>query len=75
MNGTSIASTKVLGNGPTSWNIAETGDFNGDGKSDILWVDNTGNVGIWFMNGTSISSVILYGNIGTNWAAQSLGAD
>src|SRR6266571_1663730 len=32
-------------------------DFNGDGKSDILWRNNTsGQNAIWLMNGTTISS-------------------
>ena len=26
----------------TSWQVAATGDFNGDNRSDILWRDNTG---------------------------------
>jgi hypothetical protein len=30
-------------------------DFNGDGKSDVLWADTGNNIGIWLMNGTSIS--------------------
>jgi hypothetical protein len=75
MNGTSIISATTLGNLPTSWNIAETGDFNGDGRSDILWVYNSGDVGIWFMNGTNVSSVTFYGSVGTNWTVQALGAD
>ena len=70
----SLSST-VLNNLPLSWTIGATGDYNGDGKSDILWVDNTGNVGIWFMNGNNVASVNFYGNLGTNWAVQSLGAD
>ena len=49
-------STTVLGNVPINWTIAETGDYNGDGKSDILWIDNTGNVGVWFMNGSGRTS-------------------
>jgi len=31
-----------------------TGDFDGDGKSDILWRQADGNVRIWFMNGRTI---------------------
>ena len=28
-----------------------TGDFNGIGKADVLWIDTLGNVGAWAMNG------------------------
>jgi hypothetical protein len=31
-----------------------TGDFDGDGKTDILWRDTSGNVAIWEMNGTTV---------------------
>ena len=27
---------------PTSWNVAGTGDFNGDGRDDILWRNDVG---------------------------------
>ncbi|PFH08111.1 VCBS repeat protein [Collimonas sp. PA-H2] len=34
------------------WSIYGVGDYDGDGKSDILWVDGTGkNYVMWFMNG------------------------
>jgi hypothetical protein len=32
---------------PASWSVAATADFNGDGKADILWRDNTGSTAIW----------------------------
>jgi hypothetical protein len=35
---------------------ANTHDFNGDGKSDIVWRDTSGNVSIWLMNGATVSS-------------------
>ena len=60
---------------PLTWSVAETGDSNGDGMSDILWIDKTGNVAVWFMNGKAVSSVTTYGNVGTTWSAQSLNAD
>ena len=70
-----ILSTKVLGAVGLNWSIAHTGDYSGNGKADILWVDNTGNVASWFMNGTTISAVVNYGNIGTSWAVQSLNSE
>jgi hypothetical protein len=36
-----------LGNIPTTWSIALTGDYNGDGMSDLLWRDTSGNTSIW----------------------------
>ncbi|MBF0317160.1 MAG: VCBS repeat-containing protein, partial [Nitrospirae bacterium] len=38
-----------------NWKIKDVGDYNGDGKSDILW-QNTQNglIYIWFMNGYTI---------------------
>jgi len=37
---------------PTNWKISGTGDFNGDGKPDILWRDaNDGLLYVWYMDG------------------------
>jgi hypothetical protein len=37
------------------WTPVGTGDFNGDGKTDILWRNiNTGQVVMWFISGTSV---------------------
>ena len=44
-------SGRGLGNVPATWTVVGTGDFNGDGKTDILWRDTIGNTAIWFMNG------------------------
>jgi hypothetical protein len=43
-------------------------DFNGDGKSDILWQNNsTGERVIWLMDGTSLLSSVSLGIVGTSW--------
>src|SRR4029078_3883644 len=42
----------AFSNVPTSWTIAGTGDFNGDGKDDVLWRSNTGQVSDWLATGT-----------------------
>jgi hypothetical protein len=65
-------SSTVYGTVPSQWSIAQTGDMNGDGTADLLWSDNSGNVGAWFMQGKTISAVAAYGNVGTAWSVQSL---
>ena len=42
---------------------AATHDFNGDGKSDILWRDTSNNIGMWLMNGPTISQSQVLGNV------------
>jgi len=42
-----------------NWSVAGTGDFDGDGKSDILWHNSaTGENLLWFMNGAAIVSAV-----------------
>jgi len=37
------------------WQPFGTGDFNGDGFADILWLNtSTGQAVVWFVNGTSV---------------------
>jgi Tannase and feruloyl esterase/FG-GAP-like repeat len=45
-----------------------THDFNGDGTSDMLWRDTSGNVGMWLMNGASVLSTAVLGNVPTTWS-------
>jgi hypothetical protein len=35
-----------LRNIPTTWSIVQTGDYNADRMSDLLWRDNLGNTSI-----------------------------
>jgi hypothetical protein len=59
----------------STWQIAQTGDYNGDSYSDLLWKDSSGNVAIWFMRGAAIASTIGLGNVGTSWTVQSANAE
>jgi hypothetical protein len=34
-----------------SWHVKDAGDFNADGKADILWQNDGGQAAIWLMNG------------------------
>ena len=59
MNGSTLLSAGAAAGGATvsaDWHIGSVADFNGDGKSDILWRNNSGAVAEWNMNGTAIAS-------------------
>jgi hypothetical protein len=48
-----------------------SGDYNGDGKADLLWQNaTTGDVAIWQVDGTVIatSAIIGHGPAGSGWA-------
>ena len=70
MDGAEFMLSVGLGSAPTTWSIVETGDFNGDGKSDILWHDTSGNVAIWFMNGAQVKRSAGVGNAPAVWSIQ-----
>ena len=36
--------------------VSPRADFNSDGKTDILWRRDDGNLGAWLMNGTTLIS-------------------
>ncbi len=62
-----MVASPVLGNPGPSWHAVGTGDFNGDGYSDILWQNTNGAVAIWEMNGAKVIASAVVGNPGTSW--------
>jgi len=50
-----------------------TSDFNGDGYSDILWQNTSGQVAIWEMKGTTVIGGGSLGNPGPSWHAIATG--
>ncbi|PAX53308.1 Calx-beta domain-containing protein [Brunnivagina elsteri] len=53
----------------TDWKIEGVGDFNNDGKIDIVWRNyRTGENAVWLMNNTTLNiGVYLSRNIDNNW--------
>ena len=67
MDGTHITGFAALPNPGPTWHVAEAGDFNGDGKSDILWQNDNGLPAIWTMDGTNITGFTALPNPGSDW--------
>ena len=85
MNGSQIASSQLLtSQGATvtlgsPWSVAGIGDFDGDGKADILLRNTNGTFADWTMNGSQISSSQLLTSqgatvtLGSNWSVAGIG--
>jgi len=74
MDGTSVAGGGTFANLPANWTVAGTGDFDGDGKTDILWRDTaTGAVSIWLMNGATIAGGGTFATMPASWSIAATG--
>jgi hypothetical protein len=55
MNGPQIAASGSFGS-ISGWSIVSAhADYDGDGRSDILWRNTAGRLDLWLMNGTASS--------------------
>ncbi len=53
MNGATYLGIEMLDSTNPRWNMVGAGDFNKDGKTDILWRESSRNA-IWYMDGTEM---------------------
>jgi len=67
MNGLEVISWSDLRPDNSGWEIAETGDFNGDGKADLLWQHEDGRVSLVRMNGATVLSELELRPAGNVW--------
>jgi len=60
--------------GSASWKAVGAGDFNGDGKPDVLFQNSDGTMAVWYMNGVNLSSgeYLSPSNPGANWKVAGL---
>jgi len=68
MNGATVTGTGSIGNPGPSWHLKGTGNFFGNGLSDLVWQNDDGSVAIWEMNGTNaIGGGVVAANPGPSW--------
>ena len=65
-------------NVPTSWHVAGTGDFNGDGKDDIIWRNDNGSFTEWLAKGDgsggfTSNDANAWNNVPSNWHVADVG--
>jgi hypothetical protein len=70
MSGGTVASITYLTSiTDLTWTIVNVGDFNGDGKADILWHNTvSGQNQVWLMNGAAMQSSAFLTSLSVAWA-------
>ncbi len=82
MNGTAKTATGMVVNGAgtvinnpgpdwSTWRVMGVGDINADGKADILWQNDSGQVQAWTMDGHRQLAATNIGNPGSGWLVAS----
>ena len=70
MNGIQVSAGAQVGaiNAADGWHYATSGDFNGDGKADLLFLNDVNRgVAIWQMDGTHVAAGAQIGSIADGW--------
>jgi hypothetical protein len=77
MNGQQVQAEGAVQHAPVTndWQVEGIGDFNGDGKSDVLWrQDGSGQVYVWEMNGQQVQTegAVQHAPVTNDWHVQSV---
>jgi len=56
-----------------SWHVVGLGDFDGDGRADILWRHDNGAVSVWTSTGRSFAENQFNASAATNWSVAEVG--
>jgi hypothetical protein len=65
-----------IGQVGSDWAVAGSGDFNGDGRSDLLMQHDTGNIRDLYdftMGPNSVTAITKFGTVGTDWQVDGTG--
>ncbi len=54
-----LQTSRSVGFSDPTWKILASGDFNGDGISDIVWQQPDGSLAIWLMNPSGIAPTVI----------------
>ena len=73
MSGAATPVTQTFDGAPTDWHVQGVGDFNGDGRDDILWRNDAGLVGTWHMHGAAAPETQTFTTEPANWHIDGVG--
>jgi len=65
-----ISGGTAFGFVPASTTVVGTGDYNADGKADILLQAADGTPTIWTTNGNAVTAMTSFATPGANWHAK-----
>jgi hypothetical protein len=76
LSGASVVGAGSPGSVASPWTVAQTGDFNGDGRSDVLWYNtSSGQLVEWLLSSSSVIGGGSPGSAASPWQIQGMNSD